>query len=480
MSTVAVVWGSLEIMMFAGIIFGWHNIVYIYKDQGYFSHLCPVSNITENAIKSRSDCNEQDEQFNIIFSLSTFITGIMCIFTGALYDRFGTRKYISTKFDLGAKGSKTVSFIFSTHFPGQPYFLYPGFIFTTYGGYFLLITNLQIAGLVPNYRSMIMSAYCGSYDVSATMFLFFKLSYENYDISPNTCFIVMAVVYCVVYGFSTFCILPKSRIPMPKPSKYQFRPHELTEEKTTLVNEEDSKTNENIVSNGHPSTIQSTTRVPTFKKVLLSPLFLFLVFWISVHRLRGWMFIGVFNPWMSRLVCGDRSIVSHFTSFLSSTMFIGIFSAAFSGFVMDRKIKKKYESRKFGRIHASIASFLLNCSVGLLLSICMTIPVVNLQYLTCLLFTLHRSFLYGPNSAFIANAFPMEHFGKLIGVTLTVSSLFGMLQNPLFLWIQGPLDKDPLVVNVIICVMILLTFIHPTYIWFYLRKKFSSRQKEKN
>lgn len=56
------------------------------------------------------------------------------------------------------------------------------------------------------------------------------------------------------------------------------------------------------------------------------------------------------------------------------------------------------------RLHASIASFILNSTVSVLLTVGTLIPVLQLQYITCLLHTLHRSFLYGPNSAFVANA----------------------------------------------------------------------------
>lgn len=43
--------------------------------------------------------------------------------------------------------------------------------------------------------------------------------------------------------------------------------------------------------------------------------------------------------------------------------------------------------------------------------------------------------------------FPNEHFGKLFGVTLTVSALFSTIQYPLFLIMQGPLNGDPFAVS---------------------------------
>jgi hypothetical protein len=46
----------------------------------------------------------------------------------------------------------------------------------------------------------------------------------------------------------------------------------------------------------------------TFRQVVLSPLFVTDVVWISVHRLRSWLFVGMFNPWITQLACGDRAL----------------------------------------------------------------------------------------------------------------------------------------------------------------------------
>ena len=71
-----------------------------------------------------------------------------------------------------------------------------------------------------------------------------------------------------------------------------------------------------------------------------------------------------------------------------------------------QRIKKFFRMTKLfvsERLHASIASFVLNSSVSVLLTICTMVPVLKLQYLSFVLHCLHRSFLYGPNSAFVAN-----------------------------------------------------------------------------
>ena len=37
---IIVIWGTLEILLFGGLIFGWASLVYVFKLEGYFSHVC--------------------------------------------------------------------------------------------------------------------------------------------------------------------------------------------------------------------------------------------------------------------------------------------------------------------------------------------------------------------------------------------------------------------------------------------------------
>lgn len=46
----------------------------------------------------------------------------------------------------------------------------------------------------------------------------------------------------------------------------------------------------------------------TFRQVALSPLFLTDLLWISFQRLRSWIFVGMFNPWITRMACGDKAL----------------------------------------------------------------------------------------------------------------------------------------------------------------------------
>ena len=40
-----------------------------------------------------------------------------------------------------------------------------------------------------------------------------------------------------------------------------------------------------------------------------------------------------------------------------------------------------------------------------------------------------------------------KHFGKLFGLAMSVSAAFSLLQYPLFVLVQGPLDGNPFLVS---------------------------------
>ncbi|XP_074644880.1 equilibrative nucleobase transporter 1-like [Tubulanus polymorphus] len=209
--------------------------------------------------------------------------------------------------------------------------------------------------------------------------------------------------------------------------------------------------------------------VVPFKDILRSPLFISDLIWISLQRCRNWIFLGLFNVWITGLANNEDAVVSHYTAAFQTMQFFGILFAPLSGHLMDRR-KKNETNEKIGKIEACFLSFLLDSIVGLLLSIGACIPVIEVQYVTCFLHVVHRAFLYGPNSAFMAKVFPLEHFGKLFGTYMTVSALFSLIQFPLFILVKGPLDNDPFYLNLVLIAVMVLAFGHPLYVFWYCKK----------
>ncbi|KAK5899963.1 hypothetical protein CesoFtcFv8_009381 [Champsocephalus esox] len=81
--------GMLECLGFAGVVFGFASLVFVLKEDGYFSHLC-VSVPGTNGTKTTTDCTMQDEQFSLVFTVASFLNNFMTLINGYLFDRFGT------------------------------------------------------------------------------------------------------------------------------------------------------------------------------------------------------------------------------------------------------------------------------------------------------------------------------------------------------------------------------------------------------
>ncbi|KAF7663154.1 hypothetical protein LDENG_00216890 [Lucifuga dentata] len=81
--------GLLECLCFAGVVFGYTSLVFVLKEDGYFSQLC-VNVSNTNDTPSSTDCSGQDEQFSLVFTIASFLNNFLSLFNGYLFDRFGT------------------------------------------------------------------------------------------------------------------------------------------------------------------------------------------------------------------------------------------------------------------------------------------------------------------------------------------------------------------------------------------------------
>nr|XP_029500159.1 solute carrier family 43 member 3-like isoform X2 [Oncorhynchus nerka] len=72
--------------------------------------------------------------------------------------------------------------------------------------------------------------------------------------------------------------------------------------------------------------------------------------------------------------------------------------------------------------------------------------------------------------------FPGCHFGKLSGLTTSLSAVVLLLQFPVLHLIREFLHGDPIYVNVGLTLLTLLTFIHPLHVHLHCRSLASQRR----
>ncbi|KAM6924088.1 solute carrier family 43 member 3b [Xenentodon cancila] len=463
--------GLVECLCFAGAVFGWASLVFVVKEEGYFSSLC--INATEVNGTQTLDCSAQDEQFSLIFTIASFMNNFLTLPNGFLFDHFGTTVSRFVAIFLYTMGTLMVAFSSSA----LAYLLFPALSLMAAGGISFLITNMQVGNLFGSHRSTIITLYNGAFDSSSALFFVIKLLHEA-GVSLRASFLVLSTC-SVAHILRTLFLMPRKFIPYPLPARYTYG---ITCGKSKTVSAD-------VATNGpaHATVDEAplTKDAPveqekTFLECLLSRFFVFHTLWLSVMQLRHYLFIGTLNPMLQRLTAGESSLVSQYTNAFAITQMCGVLCAPWNGLIMDRhkgKPRAAGETEQEADLRASVLSLFLTSLQCVVFSVCASTPYLPLQYLTFILQVLNRSFLYGGNAAFVSVAFPSRHFGKLYGLVMSLSAVFSLLQYPCFALVKGALDGDPLYVNIGLTLLSLLAFIHPLYVYLHCRRVASQRAK---
>ncbi|XP_055988889.1 equilibrative nucleobase transporter 1 [Sorex fumeus] len=458
--------GLLECLGFAGVLFGWASLVFVFKTEHYFEGLCESgAQLADNAT-GPADCKAQDERFSLIFTLASFMNNFMTFPTGYIFDRFHTTAARLVAILLYTSATLTIAFTSAE----SAVLLFLAMPMLTVGGILFLLTNLQIGNLFGKHRSTIITLYNGAFDSSSAVFLIIKLLYER-GISLRASFIFLSI--CSTWHVvRTFLLMPRGHIPYPLPPDYRYglcsgkRSRQGSREGKELSSKELKASTEEALGPGQKPEVHS------FWRYAFSRRFAWHLVWLSVIQLWHYLFIGTLNSLLTNLAGGDRALVSTYTNAFAITQFFGVLCAPWNGLLMDW-LKQKYQkaARKTGSSASMVAlcstvpSLALTSLLCLGFAICASVPVLRLQYATFILQVISRSFLYGGNAAFLTLAFPSEHFGKLFGLVMALSAIVSLLQFPLFTLVKGPLQDDPFFVNVGLVLITLLTLVHPVLVY---------------
>uniref|UniRef100_A0A8D2JN18 Solute carrier family 43 member 3 n=2 Tax=Sciurus TaxID=10001 RepID=A0A8D2JN18_SCIVU len=463
--------GLLECLGFAGVLFGWASLVFVFKTEHYFEELCePEAGLLSNTT-GQADCKAQDERFSLIFTLASFMNNFMTFPTGYIFDRFKTT--VARLLAIFFYTSATLTIAFTS--AGSAWLLFLAMPALTIGGILFLITNLQIGNLFGKHRSTIITLYNGAFDSSSAVFLIIKLLYEQ-DISLRASFIFLSA--CSVWHVGrTFLLMPRGHIPYPLPPNYSYglcsgRGSRKEEKKTAEPENRELQSSECLSPKGESSGPGQQQKLRSFWSYAFSRRFAWHMVWLSVIQLWHYLFIGTLNSLLTNLAGRDRTQVSTYTNAFAITQFFGVLCAPWNGLLMDR-LRQRYqkEAKRTGSsaaaaaLSSAVPSLALTSLLCLGFALCASVPVLPLQYVTFLLQVISRSFLYGGNAAFLTLAFPSEHFGKLFGLVMALSAIVSLLQFPIFTLIKGPLQNNPLYVNVVLLLATLLTFVHPFLVY---------------
>uniref|UniRef100_H2LF43 Solute carrier family 43 member 3b n=1 Tax=Oryzias latipes TaxID=8090 RepID=H2LF43_ORYLA len=339
--------GLVECLCFAGAVFGWASLVFVLKEEGYFSSMC-VNTTTVNGTQSL-DCSAQDEQFSLVFTIASFLNNFLTLPNGFLFDRFGTT--VARLFGIFLYTMGTLMVSFSTAALG--YLLFPALSLLAVGGILFLMTNMQVGNLFGSRRSTIITLYNGAFDSSSALFLIIKLLHEA-GISLRGSFLFLSAC-SVAHILRTLFLLPRNFIPYPLPDHYTYGMNcgKSETERTEVATNSPHKTAEEA-----PLTKDAPVKQErSFRECVMSRFFVWHLLWLSVMQLRHYLFIGTLNPMLQRLTAGESSLVSQYTNAFAVTQLCGVLCAPWNGLIMDRH-KSKPRAAGTVKIHFSLYFFL--------------------------------------------------------------------------------------------------------------------------
>ncbi|XP_013790470.2 solute carrier family 43 member 3-like, partial [Limulus polyphemus] len=190
-------------------------------------------------------------------------------------------------------------------------------------------------------------------------------------------------------------------------------------------------------------------------------------FWFSWLLLYTILYVGTLNLWLIRIP-GAAAEVSHITTVYGLSQTAALVLAPMAGSFMDFCLssaskEKDPDKRKHLMIKAGFWPMFITTLTQAAVQVLKLFNTWIAVYASIAIVTILRALLVAVGTAFIPIRFPASHFIRLLGILSTVSSLFVLLQFPLFIW-ESRSENDAIHVNIFEFFCLVIAFVNPLHL----------------